>query len=287
MDFAFCTAPHRIASSMCHPMAWEALRQGHRVHAINTSYDADSRRWIPSMENTGEEPPADPFLYGHTGLALCSRDNPEMGWHSDWDAAQYDRELWIEKMGEAMWNHEARIITLSEALAEWTSGAMHICPSGADSGPKAFKGICCDRSELGFELPRASRGNALRDDMRVALSRPDAPDAEYRCVFIDGELVASGRYLLDGSLQETQGSPPSVDAFAKEAAAIWLPGSYCVLDVGVKGSRQGIIEYNSLISSGLYQISRTAVVSAIANSWPHRQKPTMASSPRKRPASGL
>lgn len=271
MDFAFTTAPERVSASMCKPMAWEALRQGHGAYPVAVRRGPDGL--FVEMETPGEAFPADPFVYGHTGLVSVIAQGSSPGWRVDWSADQYDRELWIQRCGDLMWNKDAQILTLSEALEAWTSGPMHLCPSGADSGPKAFKGFFCDRSELAFELPRAGKGNILDPSMRVALSPPDEPEREYRCVIIQGRLVAAGLYFENRSLVETTFAPPRVEAFANEAARVWLPGEFCVMDIAVKGDRMGVVEYNSLHSAGLYSILREPVVRGISEAWPRAPRP--------------
>jgi hypothetical protein len=280
MDFAFTTAPERVAASMCRPMAWEAMRQGHKVHGL--TFRQTPQGFAVFAENPGEPLPEDPFLYGHTGLVLAAAQGAVPGWRVDWDPARYDRELWIELLGDSMWNAKARITTLGEAMASWTSGTMHLCPSGADSGPKAFKGFCCDREQAEFELARAAKSTDTRRPdpaMRVALSPPDAPKEEYRCVFVHRELVACGRYLLDGSLAETRGAPPEIEDFARSIGSRWLPDDYCVVDVGVRHGKIGVVELNGLHASGLYSISREPIVAAIAASWPSFPKPARARKP--------
>lgn len=272
MDFIFTTTPERVAASMCRPMAWAALDRGHGVHAVRTW--RESGIWRTQMETPEAMPPADPFAYGHTGLVEAIAEGAMPGWRLDWIRENFDRELWIQKLGRQMWNHKARVMPLGEALSEWTSGRMHLCPAGADSGPKAFKGICVDFAERGFELGRASKGRALDRDMRVALSEPDQPWSEYRCVFAGGVYAAAGRYMDAKALSEEPEAPERVVCFAKEIASQWLPGRHCVVDVGVgEDGRLGVVEFNSLHSSGLYSIKRDLVIQAVAEAWPRDPKP--------------
>lgn len=274
MDFVFTTAPRRVAASMCNPFAWEALRLGHRASPVAVRRGPAGLEAM--METPGEEPPADPFVYGHTGLVEAVLQGGSPGWRVDWRPEHYDRELWIERKGELMWNPKARILTLSEAQEQWRSGSMHLCPSGADSGPKAFKGFFCDRSDLAFELGRAARGNRLDPNMRVALSSLNLPEREYRCALIHGEIIAAGQYLREGALEETDSMPEEALAFAREAARGWLPGDFCVMDVAVKGPRMGVLEFNGLHASGLYSLRRELIIEAIAHAWPPHPRPKAA-----------
>lgn len=271
MDFVFTTTPERVAASMCKPMAWAALDAGHRVVPVHIR--RENGRAIAQAEDATQELPANPFAYGHTGLVEAIASGAMEGWRVDWQAKSFDRELWIQELGDLMWNHRARILPLSEALREWKSGHMHLCPSGADSGPKAFTGLRCDRADLGFELAKASRGNSLNPAMRVALSESRLPEREWRCVFVQGEWVAAGQYMDQGRVQCARGAPERVDAFAREVARRWLPGEYCVMDVAQGEHGLGVVEFNSLHSSGLYELDRSRVVASIAEAWAPAAKP--------------
>lgn len=267
MDFALSTTPPRISQSLCHPMAWEALRLGHQVHPTHVHFENGQYHLLP--ENSQDELPKAPFVYGHSGLVVAVKQGAMPGWQVDWNPDLYDRGYWIRNHAELMWNDQAQIITLQDALKQWKQGLMHLCPSGADSGPKAFKAVCADRKDLTVLLANAAQGRALDPQMLVSLSHPNLPDSEYRCVFVGGELITAGRYLTRGVIDESRDAPEEVLAFAREAAQSFLPGEYCVMDVGVKGARMKIIEFNALHSSGLYQISREKVIHALDEHWNH------------------
>ena len=269
MDFVFTTA--NSSSSMCNPFAWTAKTLGHNITALQVK-NVEGHINVYT-EDPGQALPVNPFAYGHTGLVEAISKGVVDGWRVDWVPQVYDRELWLNQLGDLMWNKYAKILSLADALSVWKSGRMHLCPSGADSGPKAFKGLLCERGDLDFLLPRAAKGRVLDPSIRVALSELNLPDKEWRCVFIGGEWVAAGLYLDRGVLRCERGAPNHIESFAKEVAKVWVPGDFCVMDIAqsVEGDL-GVVEFNSLHSSGLYDLDRSKVVCAINNGWAHNPK---------------
>lgn len=265
MDFVFSNSPHRTAV-MTRAFAWAALDRGHQVFEERTVYDGS--QWHIEMQNPEQLPPKNPFLYGHTGVcaAVHAKNCPE-GWTVAWDPFSFDAGYWQEQYGDLMWNQVA-ILQLQEALDSWPEEGQHLRPCGADSGPKAFKAFFCDKASLPTTWPTILEHRVYRPVMRVAVSKARLPDAEYRLVFIHQEFVDGSLYLERGKLHLQHGAPTSVVAFAKDIAASHrLPSSHCVMDIGVDSQGMGIIEFNSLHSSGLYEVNRQRVVDAIAASW--------------------
>lgn len=142
-------------------------------------------------------------------------------------------------------------------------------PCGADSGPKAFKGFFATNDTLGDAWFHSTGGKDKNLDMRVAVSAPRLPVEEYRLAFMRGECIDASLYLINGSLSLSRGAPADVLEFATWVARNQpLPSTHCAVDVGVDASgAMGIIEFNSLHSSGLYAMDRSVVVEGIARTW--------------------
>ena len=81
--------------------------------------------------------------------------------------------------------------------------------------------------------------------------------------------VEASLYLVDGHLVVQRGAPAHVLDYATSVARNHpLPSTHCAVDVGVDHQgNTGIIEFNSLHSSGLYAMDRTAIVRGIAQTW--------------------
>ncbi len=268
MDFVFSNAPSRIVA-MTRPMAWAALDEGHAIFEERTRFEDGA--WRMELQNPALEVPQDPFVYGHTGtVAAVTEGHAPKGWRVAWDPLSFDAQHWSTTYGDAMWNHASvRFMTLDEALTQWPEEGWHMRPCGADSGPKAFKGFFSTRAGLDAAWATSRQGRGRNGLTRVAVSSARLPHEEYRLVFMRGVCVEASLYLVDGHLVVQRGAPAHVLDYATSVARNHpLPSTHCAVDVGVDHQgNTGIIEFNSLHSSGLYAMDRTAIVRGIAQTW--------------------
>lgn len=254
---------------MTRPMAWAAIDAGHTV-AEESSAFADGA-WSTRLQNPELDVPGNPFVYGHTGLvgAVAAERCPP-GWHVAWDAQSFDTMEWSRRYEDLMWNHASgRFMALHEALEQWPQAGWHMRPCGADSGPKAFKAFFATKDGLREAWAKSTSGFEKNPNMMVAVSAARLPAYEYRLAFMRDEYVAGSLYLTDGRLTLSPIIPAPVLEFASRVAhSHSLPSTHCVVDVGVDAQgAMGIIEFNSLHSSGLYAMSRPEVIAGIARTW--------------------
>lgn len=270
MHFVFSNSPTKIIA-MTRPMAWAALNAGYDIAEECSSFDEHG--WSVRLQNPEMDIPTNPFAYGHTGLvaAISAGRCPQgAGWHVAWNAQDFDTMEWSRRYGDLMWNHASvRFMTLQEALEAWPTEGWHMRPSGVDSGPKAFKAFFADKAGFAAAWAKSTSGFEKNQSMRVAVSQARLPAYEYRLVFMRDEYVAGSLYLTDGRLTLSPIVPAPVHEFASRVARSHsLPSTHCVVDVGVGAcGAMGIIEFNSLHSSGLYACDRERIVEGIARTW--------------------
>ena len=268
MDFVFSNSPQRTAT-MTRSMVWAALDEGHIIFEESSHFEDGS--WRMTLQNPELTIPANPFVYGHTGtVAAVAGGAAPAGWHVAWDPQSFDALHWSQVYGDAMWNHASvQFMALEEALARWPDQGWHMRPCGADSGPKAFKGFFSDRGGLDKAWSESRQCRERAGTMRVAVSAARLPREEYRLAFMQGECVDASLYLTDGRLTLSRGAPAHVLDYATSVARNHpLPSTHCAVDVGVDADGSlGIIEFNSLHSSGLYTMDRTQVVRGITRTW--------------------
>ena len=259
---------------MTRPMAWAIVDAGHAL--LEETSHFDQGQWFMQLQNPEAELPRDPFIYGHTGTVAathagnCPRASNGPAWHVAWDPQSFDAVHWSNTYGDAMWNHNSvRFMMLGEALSAWPDEGWHMRPCGEDSGPKAFKGFFATKDGLPQAWTHSTSGKEKEPSMRVAVSGPRLPHQEYRLAFMRGECIDASLYLTDGRLTLSRGAPARVLEFASSVARNRpLPSTHCAVDVGVDSSgAMGIIEFNSLHSSGLYAIDRAVLVAGIARTW--------------------
>lgn len=273
MDFVLSNAPARIVG-MTRSVAWAILHANHAL--LEETSHFDNGQWHMRLQNSDADIPKDPFVYGHTGTVAatyagnCPQAENGPKWRVAWDPRAFDAVQWSQDYGDAMWNHATvQFMTLHEALAAWPESGWHMRPCGEDSGPKAFKGFFAKKDDLRAAWLHSTGGKDKDPSMRVAVSGPRLPHQEYRLAFMRGECVDGSLYLTDGRLTLSRGAPAQVLEFATSVARNHpLPSTHCAVDVGVDASgAMGIIEFNSLHSSGLYAIDRSVLVAGIARTW--------------------
>ena len=110
----------------------------------------------------------------------------------------------------------------------------------------------------------AIAGGNAPDGWRVAWDPLSFDALHWSTTYGDASL-----YLVDGRLTLSRGAPAHVLDYATCVARNHpLPYTHCAVDVGVDTQGDmGIIEFNSLHSSGLYAMDRTAIVRGIAQTW--------------------
>lgn len=190
-------------------MLWIFDRSPSRRHGIDRPElltAAASRGFetiVVDYENDGlPDLPLDParptLLRGSIGfLDAMARQHPEIvpGGFNDPDAFRYER---LEVLGPARLNQDARITTLGAfrrdrarlEAAVGADGALFVRP--ASSG-KSFNGFVVPAGEQigNAHWRRFRRWNAPDDDLEIVVSQPRAIEAEWRCVVLDGEVIAS------------------------------------------------------------------------------------------------
>lgn len=129
---------------------------------------------------------------------------------------------------------------------------------------KLFSGQVCSHSELidMFKLMVEADEN-LYDEM-IFIGEVDQPDHEYRLFMVDGEVSASSKYRVDGFVYPTEGCPDEVKEFAVDFNKINILPEACVIDIGTKGNKIGVIEVNSIHNSGFYKCNKSDIVRALA-----------------------
>ena len=207
--------------------------------------------------------PADPhFFYGSTGMAQRLLGEPEWAHgvflHND----SLDQRAWLANRGKDMLNPTCEVMTLAKLEANTPAAPFFVRPVLV---AKAFAGQVVRGRDLSG-LYRARRGimKELEPDLLVAVSPLQDIEAEYRFVVYRHQVVTGSRYRLDGKLSLSAEIPAEVLVGASALAAGWMPHEFIVMDVArVAGGKLCLIEFNSVHSSGLYDIPLSEYIEAV------------------------
>jgi hypothetical protein len=91
---------------------------------------------------------------------------------------------------------------------------------------------------------------------RITVSAPKEIHAEWRVVLVDGQPIASSQYQPRASAFV----PAEVEAFARFAAARWLPFPVVVMDVAGTDNGLKVIELNCFNGSNFYLMDVSRIV---------------------------
>lgn len=172
--------------------------------------------------------------------------------------------LW-NRYGDHLLNNTGRLMTVTQFLdleGPWDE-EMFVRPM-LDS--KSINGGVRTRREwvrlLGAELGYGA-GPILTTELIV--SRPKVIEAEWRTFIVDGAVVASSRYRLNGHLSLEEGCPEEVRRFATERAAEYAPAPVFALDVAATPDGLRVVETGTFGCAGLYHADPAALVRAVTD----------------------
>lgn len=244
----------------------ELIAQGRRHTIVRKAPMAD---YLLSVEDDLDEdghnrpleiePDGPMFATGTTALAGISRRS---GWSPGFIEAPSQTEC-IAAWGEQMLNHDAVIAPLSAMQPVMEN--FFIRPV---EDLKSFPGtvLSLDEYESWRRAMTSSKGvNKVPMDTPVMVAALRRIDAEYRCVCVNGRVVAKSRYRLKGRLSLSPVVEQDVLAYLDERLAEWNPRPAVTIDVARTPEGLRIIETNSVSSSGFYAIDMAAFVKAISD----------------------
>lgn len=162
---------------------------------------------------------------------------------------------------DLMWSKQLFQGTLKEATKLSGDDVIFVRPEIDD---KLFSGMTCTYDELAKMAKRMIDADPNLKNSRIFVGEYDVPEFEYRLFVVEYDIITSSKYRENGKLTIERDSPHNVIRFASEFIDEYLTPCSCVIDVGVKGDKIGIIEVNSINNSGFYDIDKELLVRALA-----------------------
>ncbi len=137
---------------------------------------------------------------------------------------------------------------------------------------KAFSGLVISGDDLADWQTRVVSGygtseydsRLLKTSTPVIVSKVKTITREWRTWVVSGKVIAYSQYARNGKRERVRVTPLDVRAFAQRLADYWCPADCFVLDVGEVDGKLGLMEVNTMNSSGIYDGNMVDVYSAIA-----------------------
>lgn len=195
------------------------------------------------------------------GSILLSRIARERGWNpGSFLNDNFDYRMWYPYFKEFLLNKDAVFSTVAEAAPQFKN--VFVRPV-LDS--KTFDGQVMTQTAFAVW-----KENILRGENKYVLPETEiicAPSKpigqEHRHFIVDGKVITSSRYKLNGLLNQEAGADAYIVEFATRMATIFSPARAFVLDTYVTGDDVGIVELGCACNAGFYKADVQKLVMAL------------------------
>lgn len=169
---------------------------------------------------------------------------------------------YYDKNPELMWSKRIKSCSLVDVLKLDITDDLIFTRPALDN--KLFSGQVVKQSDFREQVRKMLNADESLIDEEIFIGEVDYPELEYRVFIVDGAVASSSLYRKNGYLFKQYDSP----LYIKEFAVNFYDENYlpicCVIDIGVKKSKIGVIEVNSINNSGFYEINLDNLVNALA-----------------------
>lgn len=199
-------------------------------------------------------------IYGSVGWIKRCADSTLAPW-SFYDRQNFAAANWVSAFGNNAFNGDGEVKTIAELTRELEQGArFHVRPNADD---KAFNGAVYDIDSWSnmIRMREAQRQILPNQSLECWVSRIKKIEAEYRCWFIDHELVDISRYRQNNELSLHRETSHEVLDAARALGRLHLPMPNVVMDIAKTADEFKVIEFNPINSSGWYAASTEMILS--------------------------
>lgn len=181
-----------------------------------------------------------------------------------YDPVTFDYPAWLKGWGAThMINGDGEVCYFGAAKA---TSKVFMRPT---QDLKAFSGLTLNPDELEdwqrrvFDGEQSTQTSILTMATPVLVAPVKVILREWRFFVVDGLLRGWSQYAAHGRRDRNGDVPSDVLAYAQARANEWQPAPCFVLDIGETKDGLGIVEVNTLNSSGVYECDFAAVVLVI------------------------
>ncbi len=211
-------------------------------------------------------------FYGSTTLILNAWKNPDLQQGVFFDPMRFSMENYLRQWGASMLNNDSRATTFAELASEKhpTATQFFIRP---DADSKAFSGqVMTFQAIQTFASQLQDAENPHLDRQTpIVISRPKAIEKEWRSFVVDGKIIDTTRYVLQGELYiDAKDVPAELLEFVQQAIDRYEPHAVFVIDTALSQGQLGILECNCFNGTGFYGHDIPKIVRAV-NGWVQKQ----------------
>ena len=185
------------------------------------------------------------------GSVLLSKIAKERGWTPGGLLNDnFDYSVWYPRLKRYLLNHDAVFTTVAEANPLWDD--IFIRPT-LDN--KSFNGQVMTRDEFISWKNDVLKGedSSVSPDTEIVYATPKKVGQEHRHFIVNGKVITSSRYKLNGYANYQEGADEYIINFAERMAATFSPAKAFVLDTYVTDDTIGIVELGCICNAGFYK----------------------------------
>ncbi len=199
------------------------------------------------------------------GSVLLSHIARKRGWNpGGFLNDNFDYRVWYPILKDYLLNNDAVFTTVENANPDPTWEDIFIRPV-LDN--KSFNGRVFTKEEFVEWKEESLRrdGRGIPPETEIIYASPKRVGQEHRHFIVDGKVITSSRYKLNGRLNQAEGADDRVIALAEHVASIFSPARTFVLDTYTTGDEVGVVELGCSCNAGFYKIDVQKFVMALEN----------------------
>lgn len=206
------------------------------------------------------------FPLGSTSMTTASRI---YGWNPGvvYNADTFHFEAWRDHWGAPnLINGDALVMRFGDGIGHTMGPRVFIRPV---QDLKTFTGQVIEVDEWYAWKQRlrdqgpSSEAVGLTLDTEIVVAFPKVILREWRFFVVAGKVRGCSQYAAYSRRERDANVPLDVLLFAQRMIDLWQPAACFVLDIGETEDGLGIVEVNTLNSSGVYETDMKAVLTAI------------------------
>ena len=205
------------------------------------------------------------IFYGSTTLMLNAYQSEKYGKGVFYDPELFNVNNYLDKWGENMLNAGGEVLSFKNFIEEKVDlkSKWFIRPN---NDTKSFSGMVMTAGEIKewYEKILNIDNPELNSDTLIFASEEKTITKEWRNFIVNGKVVDSSRYILNGELDVVPNDLPlEMIEFVEACSVSYTPHTVFVMDVAETANGFKIIECNCFNGTGFYGHNIKKIVKAI------------------------
>ena len=253
-----------IQNNLIKPEVLDEFRDAFQT--LNISHE--EVKMIPfSTELPSFEPASINIFYGSTTLMMNAANHPVYKSGVFYDPDLFTTENYLKQWGNNMLNDGGLILRFEDFIQHEVikQGEWFIRP---DADNKSFAGGVMTAKEIEDWYEKILRidNPDLNASTLIFAAAPKQISREWRNFIVNGKVVDSSRYVLNGHLNPShEDVPREMIAFTEKCTSEYSPNAIFVMDIAETNEGFKIIECNCFNGTGFYQHDIKTIVEHVTN----------------------